>query len=281
MSDGLKNPIWRIVVNLLLIVWAIMVLYPLVWTVLGSLKDNQQFFQGNPWDLPQIPLLFSNFSYVWDKYQFGGYFMNSIIVTVVSVLAGLILSAMTAYILARFAFKGSGVLYYVYIASMMIPMFLGMIPLFFLMSDMGLTNSLLGLIIVYTVSTIPFSVFVLVGFFKTLPSEIEEAAMMDGASYYGIFFRIMMPLAKPGLISVSIINVLNTWNEYILGVVLNSEPSKYTLPVGIAVMQGEMQYRTEWGPLFAALLISMVPVMIFYLIFQRQIASGITAGAVK
>lgn len=207
--------------------------------------------------------------------------MNSIIVTVVSVLAGLVLSAMTAYILARFAFKGSGVLYYVYIASMMIPMFLGMIPLFFLMSDMGLTNSLLGLIIVYTVSTIPFSVFVLVGFFKTLPSEIEEAAMMDGASYYGIFFRIMMPLAKPGLISVSIINVLNTWNEYILGVVLNSEPSKYTLPVGIAVMQGEMQYRTEWGPLFAALLISMVPVMIFYLIFQRQIASGITAGAVK
>ncbi|MGX4584104.1 carbohydrate ABC transporter permease [Paenibacillus chitinolyticus] len=281
MSDGLKNPFWRIVVNLLLIVWAIMVLYPLVWTVLGSLKDNQQFFQGNPWDLPQFPLLFSNFSYVWDKYQFGGYFMNSIIVTVVSVLAGLILSAMTAYILARFAFKGSGVLYYVYIASMMIPMFLGMIPLFFLMSDMGLTNSLLGLIIVYTVSTIPFSVFVLVGFFKTLPSEIEEAAMMDGASYYGIFFRIMMPLAKPGLISVSIINVLNTWNEYILGVVLNSEPSKYTLPVGIAVMQGEMQYRTEWGPLFAALLISMVPVMIFYLIFQRQIASGITAGAVK
>ncbi|MFD7522706.1 MULTISPECIES: carbohydrate ABC transporter permease [Paenibacillus] len=281
MSDGLKNPFWRIVVNLLLIVWAIMVLYPLVWTVLGSLKDNQQFFQGNPWDLPQFPLLFSNFSYVWDKYQFGGYFMNSIIVTVVSVLAGLVLSAMTAYILARFAFKGSGVLYYVYIASMMIPMFLGMIPLFFLMSDMGLTNSLLGLIIVYTVSTIPFSVFVLVGFFKTLPSEIEEAAMMDGASYYGIFFRIMMPLAKPGLISVSIINVLNTWNEYILGVVLNSEPSKYTLPVGIAVMQGEMQYRTEWGPLFAALLISMVPVMIFYLIFQRQIASGITAGAVK
>ncbi|MBV6714064.1 carbohydrate ABC transporter permease [Paenibacillus chitinolyticus] len=281
MSDGLKNPFWRIVVNLLLIVWAIMVLYPLVWTVLGSLKDNQQFFQGDPWDLPKFPLLFSNFSYVWDKYQFGGYFMNSIIVTVVSVLAGLVLSAMTAYILARFAFKGSGVLYYVYIASMMIPMFLGMIPLFFLMSDMGLTNSLLGLIIVYTVSTIPFSVFVLVGFFKTLPSEIEEAAMMDGASYYGIFFRIMMPLAKPGLISVSIINVLNTWNEYILGVVLNSEPSKYTLPVGIAVMQGEMQYRTEWGPLFAALLISMVPVMIFYLIFQRQIASGITAGAVK
>ncbi|WP_405080000.1 carbohydrate ABC transporter permease [Paenibacillus chitinolyticus] len=281
MSDGLKNPFWRIVVNLLLIVWAIMVLYPLVWTVLGSLKDNQQFFQGKPWNLPQFPLLFSNFSYVWDKYQFGSYFMNSIIVTVVSVLAGLVLSAMTAYILARFAFKGSGVLYYVYIASMMIPMFLGMIPLFFLMSDMGLTNSLLGLIIVYTVSTIPFSVFVLVGFFKTLPSEIEEAAMMDGASYYGIFFRIMMPLAKPGLISVSIINVLNTWNEYILGVVLNSEPSKYTLPVGIAVMQGEMQYRTEWGPLFAALLISMVPVMIFYLIFQRQIASGITAGAVK
>lgn len=281
MRYGVKNPFWRLVVNLLLILWSILVLYPLVWTVLGSLKDNQQFFLGNPWDLPKLPLLFSNFSYVWDKYQFSGYFLNSLIVTVASVLLGLLLSAMTAYILARYAFKGSGLLYYVYIASMMIPMFLGMIPLFFLMSDLGLTNTLLGLIIVYTVSSIPFSVFVLVGFFKTLPSEIEEAAMMDGASYYGIFFRIMLPLARPGLISVSIINVLNTWNEYILGVILNSDPSKYTLPVGIAVMQGEMQYRTEWGPLFAALLISMVPVMIFYLIFQRQIASGITAGAVK
>lgn len=164
---------------------------------------------------------------------------------------------------------------------MMIPIILGLIPLFFLLSDLGLDNTLFGLILVYSAINLPFGVFVLVGFFRSMPKELDEAASIDGSSHYGVFFRIMLPLAKPGLISVGIMNVLNIWNEYVLGTVIVNDPSQYTLPVGIAVMLEEMQYRTEWGPLFAGLLISIIPVLIIYIFYQRHITSGMMAGAVK
>ncbi|UKS24803.1 carbohydrate ABC transporter permease [Paenibacillus sp. HWE-109] len=281
MSQATLHPVFRLFFKVCLIAWSVCILYPLIWTVLSSLKDNQQFFLGKPWDLPKLPLLWSNFTFVWEKYHFGSNFANSLVVTVVSTAAAVLLSATTAYVIARFTFKGNGLLYYSYLSYMMIPTFLGIIPLFFLLNDLHLTNNLFGLTLVYTVTAVPFAVFVLVSFFKTLPGELEEAASIDGASHYGIFFRVMLPLAKPGLISVAIITVLNTWNEYVFALVLISDPTKYTIPVAIAVMQGEMQYRTEWGPLFAALIISMGPPILFYVIFQKQITGGITAGALK
>ncbi|WP_028548813.1 carbohydrate ABC transporter permease [Paenibacillus sp. UNC451MF] len=281
MNTGIKHPLMRLCMKIILAIWTVCVLYPLVWTILGAFKDNAQFMQGKPWDLPMLPLVWSNYSYVWDKYHIGGYFLNSLLVTIVSTLLAALLAATTAYVLARFAFKGSGLLYTTYMASMMIPMILGLIPLFFLLNDLHLINNLFGLSLVYGMGALPFGVFVLVGFFKSLPKEMEEAASIDGASHYRTFFQIMLPLARPGIISVSIMNVLNIWNEYIMGTVFINDPVKYTLPVGIAIMQGEMQYRTEWGPLFAALLISMLPVLLFYVVFQKQISGGITAGAVK
>lgn len=211
----------------------------------------------------------------------GDYFINSLIVTVTSTLLALLLASTTSYIIARFPFKGSMALYNLYLASMMIPIILGLIPLFFLLSDLGLDNTLLGLILVYSATNLPFGVFVLVGFFRAMPKELDEAASIDGSSHYGVFFRIMLPLAKPGLISVGIMNVLNIWNEYVLGTVIVNDPSQYTLPVGIAVMLEEMQYRTEWGPLFAGLLISIIPVLLIYMFYQRHITSGMMAGAVK
>jgi N-acetylglucosamine transport system permease protein len=281
VNPGISNPFLRLFIKIILLLWTACVLYPLLWTVLGALKDNAQFLQGKPWDLPKFPLIWLNFSYVWDKYHIGSYFLNSLTVTVASTVLAALLSATTAYVLARYAFKGSRLLYTIYMASMMIPMILGLIPLFFLLNDMHMINSLLGLSLVYGIGVLPFGVFVLVGFFKSLPKEMEEAAAIDGASLYRTFFQIMLPLARPGMISVSIMNVLNIWNEYIMGTVFINDPGKYTLPVGIAIMQSEMQYRTEWGPLFAALLISMAPVLLFYVVFQKQIAGGITAGAVK
>jgi len=271
----------RWLMKISLLAWAIGVLYPIIWTVLSALKDNQQFLLNKPWNLPDFPLLWSNFAYVWDKYSFGSYFVNSLVITIVSTVLGSFLAASTAYVIARYTFRGNGVLFYSYLSYMMLPAFLGIIPLFFLMDDLHLTNRSIGLILVYTVTAVPFAVFVLVGFFKQLPKELEESAAIDGASHYGTFFRIMLPLVKPGLISVSIITVLNIWNEYIFALVLVNDPMKYTIPVAIAVMQGEMQYRTEWGPLFAALIVSMGPVLLFYMIFQRLITEGITAGAVK
>jgi len=277
----IKNPVVKLILYAILILWSISVIYPLIWTVLDSVKDNEQFFFNAPWALPDFPLLWSNFSYVWSKYNFSTYFMNSLIITVGSTFLGVLLSAMTAYVLARYKFRGSNALFLLYISSMMVPFVLALIPLFFLMNSMGLINTKIGLIFVYTSSLLAFGIFILVGFFKSLPKELEEAAIVDGASYYGTFFKVMLPLSQPGLITLGIVNVLNIWNEYIVGTILINDPAQYTLPVEIGIMQAEMQYRTEWGPLFAALLITIVPILIVYIIFQRQIASGITAGAVK
>jgi N-acetylglucosamine transport system permease protein len=281
MYAGIKNPIVKLFFYGVLIIWGVSVLYPLLWTLMDALKNNQQFFSNMPWSVPEMPLLWSNFSYVWSKYNFSTYFMNSLVITVGATGLGLLLSATTAYVLARYKFRGSNTLYLLYISSIMIPFVLALMPLFFLMNSFGLINTKLGLIVVYASSVLAFGIFVLIGFFKTLPKELEEASIMDGASYYGTFFRVMLPLSQPGLITIAIVNVLNIWNEYIVGTILINDPDQYTLPVEIGVMQAEMQYRTEWGPLFAALLITIVPVLLMYIFFQRQIASGITAGAVK
>ncbi|MDI4644767.1 MULTISPECIES: carbohydrate ABC transporter permease [Cohnella] len=281
MKLGLRNPAAKTIFYAILLVWSLAVLYPLAWTLLDALKNNAQFLANAPWALPKLPLLWSNFSYVWDKYNFDAYFVNSLVITAGSTALGLLLSASTAYVLARYSFKGSGLLYLFYIASMMVPFVLALIPLFFLLNSLHLINTWFGLILVYASSVLAFGVFVLVGFFKSLPKELEESAVIDGASYYGTFFRIMLPLSQPGLVTVAIINVLNIWNEYVVGTVLINDPKQYTLPVEIGVLQAEMQYRTEWGPLFAALLITIIPVLVVYILFQRKIASGITAGAVK
>lgn len=271
----------RALMYALLGIWTLLVMYPLLWSILGSFKTNKQFLLNAPWSLPEWPFEWANFTTVWNNYHLGTYFINSLIVTVVSTVLALLLSSTTSYIIARFPFRGSMALYNLYLSSMMIPLILGLIPLFFLLSNLHLDNSLLGLILVYTVTNLPFGVFVLVGFFRSMPKELDEAASIDGSSHYGVFFRIMLPLAKPGLISVGMMNVLNIWNEYIIGTVLVNDPEKYTIPVGIAIMQAEMQYRTEWGPLFAGLLLSIIPVLILYMIFQKQITSGMMAGAIK
>ena len=276
-----SNPIVRTLIYIIIAGWTVCVLYPLLWTFMGALKTNQQFLLKSPWSLPEFPLQWSNFASVWSNYHLGDYFINSLIVTVTSTLLALLLASTTSYIIARFPFKRSMALYNLYLASMMIPIILGLIPLFFLLSDLGLDNTLLGLILIYSATNLPFGVFVLVGFFRAMPKELDEAASIDGSSHYGVFFRIMLPLAKPGLISVGIMNVLNIWNEYVLGTVIVNDPSQYTLPVGIAVMLEEMQYRTEWGPLFAGLLISIIPVLLIYMFYQRHITSGMMAGAVK
>jgi N-acetylglucosamine transport system permease protein len=278
---NIKNPIAKIIVWVILLIWSIAVLYPIIWTLLDALKTNKEFMLHAPWSLPTPPLIWSNFSYVWTKYHFGTYFINSVIVTAGSTLLGLLLAAMTAYVLARYPFKGSNALYSVYIGSLLVPIALAVIPLYFLINSMHLLNTSLSVILVYAALSLPFGIFVLFGFFKSLPKELEEASVIDGTSYFGTFFRVMLPLSQPGLIAVAISNVLANWNEFFFGLILLNDPEHYTIPIALNIMQSEFQYRTEWGPLFASLLIASVPVLIFYIIFQRQISSGITAGSVK
>lgn len=262
-------------------IWGACVLYPLFWTIGTSLKSTRQFNMGQAWDLPRLPLQFANYADAWSKSHFGDYFLNTLIVVAVAVLLSLLLSSTSAFIMARHPFRGSGLVFGLYVSTMMIPTILGLVPLFFFMSELGLTNSLSGLGLYYAVMQIPFGIFVLYGFFKALPGELEDAATIDGCGIFGVFFKIMLPLSRSGLITVAIMNALAYWNDYLFGLVLVNSREKYTVSIGLAFLQGEMQYSVEWGVLFAALIISIVPVLLLYTLFQRKITDGLTAGALK
>ncbi|GAB4456101.1 MAG: carbohydrate ABC transporter permease [Anaerolineae bacterium] len=262
-----------------LALWAIAVIFPMVWLIYSSLKTDQEIF-FSPWTLPQQPQ-WENFARAWDKVHVGQYFVNSMIVVIPSLLLTLMLSAMSAYILARFKFPGNRFIFYLFLSGMLFPVFLALVPLFFLVKDLGMLNSYEGLILVYIAYSLPFTIFFLTGFFRTLPSELHEAAIIDGANEYQVFFRVMLPLAQPGLITMGIFNFLGMWNQFVLPLVLMTDRSRYVLPQGLSFMLHQQYYENDWSALFAAVTIIMIPTLIVYVIFQSKIQKGITVGALK
>jgi N-acetylglucosamine transport system permease protein len=269
----------NIVMNLFLALWAVIVIFPMLWLVYTSFKTDQEIF-FSPWALPATPI-WDNFRRGWVDANIGTYFVNSLIVVLPSLVLILILSAMTAYVLARFPFPANRIIFYGFMAGMLFPVFLALIPLFFLVKDLGMMSTYHGLILVYVAYSLPFSVFFLTGFFRTLPSELHEAAILDGANQYQVFFRVMLPLAQPGLISIGIFNFLGMWDQFLLPLVLMTNASRYLLTQGLAYMLHQQYYKNDWSALFAAVTIIMIPTLIVYVIFQNQIQKGITVGALK
>jgi N-acetylglucosamine transport system permease protein len=265
--------------QIILIFWSVAVIFPMVWMVFSSFKTDQELF-FSPWAPPK-ELQWNNFARAWTNAHVGDFFFNTLIVVIPAVFFTLIISAMTAYVLARFEFPGRNFLFYLFLGGMLFPVFLALIPLFSLVNSLGMLNTFQGLILVYIAYSLPFTVFFLTGFFKTLPSELYEAAIIDGANQFQAFFRIMLPLASPGLISMGIFNFLGMWNQYVLPLVLVSDESKYVLSQGLAFMLFKQFYQNDWSALFAALTLIMVPTLLVYIIFQRQIQSGMTTGALK
>ena len=266
-------------VNFSLAFWAVLVILPMVWLVYSSFKTDQEIF-FEPWALPQVPQ-WINFERAWVSAYIGQYFLNSLKVVIPSLALTLALSSMTAYVLARFRFLANRPLFYMFMAGLLFPIFLALVPLFFLAKELGLLNSFLGLTLVYTAYSLPFTIFFLTGFFKTLPSELHEAALIDGANEYQVFFRVMLPLAQPGLVAMAIFNFLGMWNQYILPLVLMSERDNYVLPQGLSFLLHQQYYKSDWSALFAALTIIMGPTLLVYVIFQSQIQKGVTVGALK
>jgi len=259
-----------------LIGWSILVLVPFIWALVAATKTSREIF-GSPWSLPESPQ-WSNFARAWDK-GVGDYLLNSIIVVTGGVLLTMLLGSMTAYVLARYEFRGNRVIYYFFAAGMMFPVFLAIVPLFFVVQTLGLLSTYHGLILVYTAYSLPFTVFFMHSFFRTLPTEIAEAAVMDGCSHSGVFFRVMLPMARPGLLSIGIFNVLGQWNQFVLPSFLS--PEKPVLAQGIAQLLASQRYEGDWGALFAALTVAMVPVVVVYLVFYRQVQAGLTGGTLK
>ena len=231
--------------NGVLALWALLVIFPMTWLLYTSFKTDKEIF-FSPWSLPAI-LQWDNFRRGWVDAHIGEYFLNSFIVVLPSLALILFLAAMTSYVLARFPFPGNRIIFYAFMAGLLFPVFLALIPLFFLVNSLKLTSTYTGLILVYVAYSLPFSVFFLTGFFKTLPSELHEAAIIDGANQYVVFFRIMLPLAQSGLVSIGIFNFLGMWNQYLLPLVLMTDAKRYLLTQGLAYMLHQQYYQNDWS----------------------------------
>ncbi|BCW61632.1 carbohydrate ABC transporter permease [Paenarthrobacter sp. MSM-2-10-13] len=261
-----------------LTIWTLIVILPLLWTFMSSFKTSSEIF-ASPFALPGEWKL-DNYVKAWSDAGIGSAFLNSIIVVAAALVIVMVLGAMCAYVLARYTFPGSRAIYYLMLAGLTFPIFLAMVPLFFVLKNMGLLNTLPGLILVYVGFALPFTVFFLFSFFKSLPHEITEAAALDGAGEWRTFFQVMLPMAKPGLASVAIFNFLGLWNQFLIPVSINAAGPR-VLSQELAAFAGQMGYAVDYGALFAAVSVTVIPVLIVYVIFQRQLQGSVSQGTSK
>ena len=270
-----KYQLFTIVKYLFLTIMAVISLYPFIWVLISSFKDNNSIF-GDPFGLPK-ELLIENYREVWEGADVGRNFLNSMFVCLVTLVILIMITSMGSYILTR-VWK-NGLLSIYFSLGIMIPIHALLIPSVLIFKRMGLTDNLFALVLMYTATNISFSMFIMNGFFEGIPREMDEAATIDGCSRSQIFFRIIFPIAKPGIATVATLAFLNCWNDLLLGLVLISSPHKKTLSLAISALKGS--YATRYGLLCAGFVISIIPVVIMYLLFQKQVIAGMTAGAVK
>jgi raffinose/stachyose/melibiose transport system permease protein len=264
-------------IQIFLIANTFIMLAPIVIMVFSSFKSTQQIFQ-QPFALPNFANLI-NFTKIWTETNFLQYLTNSFVVTGASMALILTLGTMAAYALARYEFWGAGFILMFFLAGLTLPLKLAIIPLFMLMRDLGILNNQLSLIFVYTAMGLPSTVFIMTGFIRTLPNELEDAARMDGASEARIMWAIMLPLVRPAMVIAGIQNVVPIWNDFFFPLVFIQNDRLKTLPQGLTTFMGE--YATDFGVLFAGLSLSAAPIIIIYIVLSRQFISGMTAGAIK
>ncbi len=265
--------------QLFLIVWALAVMLPLLWMVVSAFKTDPEIL-SSPWSIPNA-LQWDNFRRAWTTAHIGRYLWNTVVVVTGGVVGTLLVSSMAAYALSRFTFPGNRALYYLFVSGLMFPVFLALVPLYFVVQDLHLLGTKHGLILVYIAYSLPFSIFFMHGFFKSLPTDLAESAVLDGAGPYRVFFEIMLPLARPGLIAMAIFNFLGQWNQYLLPLVLNPEQQNYVIAQGLQALNLNQGYKSDWSALFAGLTITMIPMLVVYIVFQRRLEGGLTAGALK
>jgi len=263
----------------LLAVWTIIVIVPFLWVVLSSFKTTKEIL-ASPLSLP-AHWSFDNYAHAWTDAGIRQFFLNTVIVVGVALVLVMLLGAMCAYVLARFKFRGARAIYYLMLAGLTFPIFLAIVPLFFILKNIGLINTLPGLIMVYVAFALPFTVFFLYAFFRSLPDDVYEAALIDGAGEWRAFFRIMLPMARPGIAAVAIFNFLGLWNQFLLPVALNAKQDNYVLSQGMASFASQAGYSVNFGALFAAVVITVLPVLVTYIIFQRQLQGSVSPGLLK
>jgi raffinose/stachyose/melibiose transport system permease protein len=263
--------------QIILIANTALMLFPIVIMVMSGFKSNIEIFQS-PFSIPDFTNL-TNYATMATQTGFLRYMWNSVLVTTVSIVLILSLGTMAAYAIARYDFTGSAFVLLFFMAGLMVPLKLAIIPLFILFRDLGILNSHLALIAVYTAMGLPSTVFILTGFIRTLPGELEDAARMDGASEARILWSVMLPLCRPALVIAGIYNLVPIWNDFFFPLVFIQNDALKTLPQGMTTFIGE--FVTDWGVMFAGLTLAAAPITILYILLSKQFINGMTAGAVK
>lgn len=264
-------------VQALLIANSLLVLLPMFFMVLSSFKTTREIFQ-RPFGFPGR-WTWQNYAGVWEAAHFEIYFRNSLVVTIASMLVLLVTGTLAAYALARYPFRGNDVLYLYFLTGIMVPIRLAIIPLFILMRDLRALDTHWSLILVYAASGLPSAIFILAGFFRAVPRELDNAARIDGAGELGILVRVMLPLVRPALAIVTVYNIIPIWNDFFFPLVFIHQDRLKTLPLGLTVFFGE--FATNWALLFAGLTLAAAPVVGLYVVMSHQFIKGLTAGAVK
>ncbi|MFD2615067.1 carbohydrate ABC transporter permease [Paenibacillus gansuensis] len=253
-------------------------LYPLVWLVLYSLKNNEEILSGNFFALP-AKFLWNNYADAISGGNYWQYLLNSVKVTSITMAAVIVLSSMVAYAISRFRFRYANAVMLVFLLGMMIPMQSTLLPLMVIFKKMDILNTHMAIILPYIAFQLPIAIFILSGFMKTIPHEIEESALMDGANIYRTFWSIILPISVPPMMTVCILTFIQIWNEYILAATFISSASLKTLPFGVYSFVS--QYSANYGAIGAYLVLGAAPVILIYFLLSERITQGMVAGAVK
>lgn len=266
--------------GILFFLYSMSLLFPFLWTLYNSLKDNREFFaEGGVWSFPK-QWLFVNYINVWKEYDLVIYFFNSIKITLFGTVIGILNSATAAYVVAKYHFKGRNLIYGTVISIMLIPGIGSLAALYKFMNMTGLYNTHIGIILLYS-GGLGISFLILYGFFQGIPWSYAEAAFVDGATDWQVFRKIMLPLAKPALGAVGIIQGINVWNDYFTPYMFLQDKEKFTLGVGLRQIVLEQSYAADWTKMFAAMIIATIPIIIIYAIFQNTLIENTVAGGLK
>ncbi|KHF32842.1 Inner membrane ABC transporter permease protein YcjP [Paenibacillus sp. P1XP2] len=263
----------------MLILQALAVAYPLLWNVMASFKTNEEVMES-PWTLPKS-LQWDNYVRAFTTAKIGDYMLNSVLVVVLSMIMLILMAVPTAYVLGRMRFRGQKLISNLYMAGLFIGGVYIIVPLFILMNDLHMLDNRFWLSAVYATGTLSFSIYLLTGFMKSIPSDFEEAAMIDGCGYFSTLFRIIMPMVRPGIITMVVFSFFDFWNEYVLAMTLVTSDAKKTIPIGLSNLMQIQQFATDWGSLFAGLVIVLVPTVVIYTLLQKKLTEGLMLGGVK
>ncbi len=284
MNKGDK--LYRIFIYVVLILLALSIIIPVGWVFLASLKENAEFYQ-NPWSLP-AGFYFENFVRAWREAHMGEYFLNSVIVTAVALGILLIVALPAAYVLARYKFGGRRLMRTLFMGGLFINVSYIVVPIFLMLVDAGnlvgspiFLNNRFVLALVYASTALPFTIYLLSGYFQTLPKEYEEAAYVDGSGYMQTMIRVMIPMARPSVITVILFNFLSFWNEYIIAITLMTQDWAKTLPVGLMNLMKAQNAAAQYGQMYAGLVIVMLPTLILYILVQKKLTQGMNIGGLK